>query len=62
MITPHNAKHDEYVRLGNCPSIHSSKAWFNARKGHAGKHFALRILPNKRFVIGVEWESTDDWR
>lgn len=61
-MSPHNARHSEYVNIGYCPSIHSSKAWCNGLDGHHGKHFALRLLPDKRFVMGTEWEADGEWR
>lgn len=61
-VSPHNARHDAYVEKGWCPSIYTSKAWCNLNAGHTGKHRALRVLPDGRFVLGVEWDETGEWR
>lgn len=48
--------HEVYVELGYCPAIHTSKAWCCQQDPHAGPHFALRLLTDNTFVVGVRWD------
>lgn len=49
-------RHEKYVRLGWCPSVHWSKTWCNMHAGHEGRHMALRLMPDGRYVLGTEWD------
>jgi hypothetical protein len=51
--------HRRWVALGNCPSIHSSKAWCRQSAGHVGKHTAPLLTPDGRVINGLSWTAAD---
>ncbi len=49
-------RHGFYVELGYCPAIHPGGSWCCQRGGHGGRHFSLRVISEKQFVRGMEWD------
>lgn len=48
--------HAAYVAKGYCDAVNDHKVWCFHPAGHAGQHEALRLMPDRTFIIGARWD------